>query len=225
MSFADLKNEFQDLKNEYLNLNGLDEAKKDVLSDRLYKMIQYAIGRHDWYEKQKQQVLTISLAFMTVSGILATLLVRLNKYLPSENSKIVFWLGCVLLFLTGFIVVVVYIKNIERDHPYRKVSDIKSWYFKYTLSNKLPFSISKSLDKALKEVKDVNDLFKSFLGRWVSLTDDDDHFIHEDLEQVFILQLLQRYRAQQLKSMQYIFGIGLIISCAVFFLGLLLLFP
>ena len=201
----------------------LSEERTQYVQDRLYRMIDYAIGRHDWYEEQRTRFLQIGLAVTAASAALATLLVRLSggiSWLP----LLVLGLSVFSLLLTGVVLIYLYNSGIGQSHPYRKIADIRSWYFKYNVPDTLPDQLSESPETGRRQVENVSENLKRFLDRWLEYTDEPKKFIEEDLEQVFILQLLQRYRSQQIKSLSSTLTWGIGFTSLAFAVGIALVF-
>lgn len=217
--FKEAKRRTQEMKQNLVKETNFYDKNK--ISERLYRMILYTIGRHDWYEDRLHRLLNIGVAFIAASVALATFIsaVRLNITIL---SLIFGWLTAVSVFFTGIGIVYYYNSRLARNHPYRKIVDIRSWYFIYNFPSGLKDALSKRFDKAKQEVEETIQGYESFLTRWLEYGRDENRFIEEDLEQVFILQLLQRYRFQAVKTMSRILYYGIwitVIFAAVAILG------
>ncbi len=213
------KKDFAQLKEDIVQLEQMDEDAKQKLSDRLYKMIEYSIGRHDWYDEQRNKLLQLGIAILGAAAVISAVVLSLGEKF-SLFSGILLWLFVLGLFSTGLLLIINYSSTIGQNHPYRELVDIRSWYFKYSFPSGLKESLSSKKETAKIEIKEVVDAFKNYLTRWVEYATKKDEFIKEDLEQVFILQLLQRYRFQQLKRMSNILKWGLIASCSFLIISL-----
>jgi hypothetical protein len=209
--FSEEKNRLNYNRHKIFEAADLSADKVSKLQDRLYRMIQYAIERHDWYDEQRHRFLQIGVALFAVSATISAVLVAVMKEMEGV-TEILAWLSVGSLFLTAFYLIHTYTRGVERDHPYRRVVDIKSWYFKYNFPFGLKDQISRKPAQAKNQVKEVVDSFRVFLNRWFSLLKDNTSFVKEDLEQVFILQLLQRYGSQQVKRMSKGLFFGLLIA-------------
>jgi hypothetical protein len=199
---ANLKKEAQNFEFDKIKNKKLLPAQQDVFQDRLYKIINYTISRHDWYDAQRNQFLQIGLALMAVGASLGAILVNSGKTWYISIYTLALVIALVLsIFLSGLYQLYLYNKGIQRDYPYRQIADIRSWYFKYNFPKGLEDNLSKDFSIALEQVKKVKENLENFYDRILEYADDKNSFIKEDLEQVFILLLLQRYRNQQVKSM------------------------
>lgn len=213
------KKEFAKLKEDIVQLEQMEESEKLKLSDRLYRMIEYSIGRHDWYDEQRNKLLQLGIAILGAAAVISTAVLSFGEKL-SLFSEILLGLFVLGLFATGLLLIINYSSTIGQNHPYRELVDIRSWYFKYSFPSGLKESISSKEEIAKIEINEVVDAFKNYLTRWIEYATKKNEFLKEDLEQVFILQLLQRYRFQQLKRMSNILKWGLIISCSFFMISL-----
>ncbi|MFB0520563.1 MAG: hypothetical protein ACETWD_03925 [Desulfatiglandales bacterium] len=217
--FEKAKQKAQQLENSKVEEIDADKAHLKDLRERLYHMIQYAIGRHDWYDNQRHLLLQIGLALMAAGAAISAVVANLvGKVHPITG--ILFWIIGISFLLTGFSLLYFYNRGLERKHPYRKIVDIRSWFFAYTFPSGLPDRISNKPDTAKREVNEVIDALENFLDRWLEFAKNDLAFLKEDLEQVFILQLLQRYRSQQVKKMSKALFLGLLITGIVVILTL-----
>ena len=208
VSFDDAKNEFQDFKSDFVDQLNIDGNKGDAIQNRLYRMIDYAIGRHDWYDKQRHRFLQIGISLLAAGATLAAVSASLTGAIHGSSEWLA-WTSVFSLILTGIFLIYNFNASIESDHPYRKVVDIKSWYFKYNLPLNEAEHLSRQTSRAQNQVDNIVKNVKSFLNRWDQLLNDERGFLKEDFEQVFILQLIQRYRSQQIKKMSKILLWGL----------------
>ncbi|RZJ88134.1 MAG: hypothetical protein EOO20_14390 [Chryseobacterium sp.] len=217
IDFKTEKAEFEALKSRLLiQLDALltgGVAEEKDLQDRLYKMIDYAIKRHDWYEDQKQKLLQIGLALLSVFAAFTAVVAKLSYDGSIEGLPFLLCLAFVGFGLgTGILMLYKYNRTISLDHPYRKVVDIRSWFFKYNFDGKLSHKISGEEVKARSEVKVIIDSFENFSDKWITFAKEKKRFLAEDIEQVFILQILQKYRSEQLKTMSKVLTYGVFIS-------------
>lgn len=223
------KNEFDAIRLQFMNdiiednSDDRDNTDKEKnIQDRLYKMIDYAIKRHDWYEDQKQKLLQIAVALLSVFAALSGIVAKLAY--DQSIVGVTFWLICLFLLsgiLSGLFIVYKYNSTISLDHPYRKVTDIKSWFFKYNFGEDFTSKISSRENIAKKQVDQIVKSFKNFSENWLKFANEKKRFLIEDLEQVFILQILQKYRSEQLKSMSKALTSGIFASSAFLFLSVI----
>ncbi len=214
-----LLQEARSLEEQYLLEANLSDEQKIELSERLKEMIQYAIGRHDWYDEQRLRFLTVGLALIAAFAALSAILKDLSENLPIL-TVILGWIGIVFGFFTGIALLYLYNSGIGRNHPYRYIADIRSWYFIYGLKGKLPTSISKIDHIARKQKKEILDAYKNNIKRWYDSAKEPNGFFKEDLQQVFILHVLQRYRYQDVKRMSRTLFYGMLITIILFLLAM-----
>lgn len=217
--FKEAKRRTQEIKQNLVKETNFYD--KDKISERLYRMILYTIGRQDWYEDRLHRLLNIGVAFVAASVALAAFMSEVGTNIATL-SMIFGYLAIVSLFCTGISLVHYYSSRLARNHPYRKIVDIRSWYFMYNFPSGLKDALSKKFNKAKQEVEEVIQGYEVFLKRWLEYSRDKDRFIEEDIEQVFILQLLQRYRYQAVKTMSVILYYGIIATAVLAAVAILL---
>ena len=200
------KNRAQEIKRKILKEANIYDKKE--ISERLYRMILYAIGRHDWYEDRLHRLLNIGVAFIAGFVALATFVSVVGSNM-TLLSRIFSWVATFGVLVTGMSMVCYFNSRIARDHPYRKIVDIRSWYFIYNFPSGLRDSLSRRFHKKKQEIEETIQAYETFLKRWLEYAPDKDRFIEEDLQQVFILHLLQRYRFQAVKTMSRILYCGI----------------
>lgn len=207
--FKEAKKRAQEMKQSLVKETNFYD--KDKISERLYRMILYTIGRHDWYEDRLHRLLNIGVAFVAASVALATFMAKVSSDI-AILSMIFGWLATAGVLFTGIGMIYYFNSRIARDHPYRKIVDIRSWYFMYNFPSGLKDSLSRKFHKKRQEIEEIIQAYETFLKRWMEYAPDRDRFIEEDLEQVFILQLLQRYRFQAVKTMSKILYYGILVT-------------
>lgn len=174
------------------------KEERSYFYSKLTKAIDYAIGRHDWYEKQRLNILQLSLGTGTVIFAICGLAVKLLDPIPSEI--IAFCIYSVLLAVFGiWIALLRYNAELDGDRPYRLVSDIRFWYFRYNIPT---HSESVSGGSVLNSARSVLRERANFIDR-ISKNFTLKNSIREDLEQIFILQVLQRYKSESLTRMRW----------------------
>src|SRR6266436_873534 len=199
-----------------------DATATTPLQDRLYRMIDYAAKRFDWYEEQRFKILQVALALITVTAGLSGFLANVRTSM-TRPALIISFIALVILLFTGLKLMQLYNALRGIKYPYREIADIRSWYFKYNF-DKLPASLSSDETKAAQEVREVAAAYKTFATRWAEYANTDSFFIEEDLQQVFILQLLQSYRRENLERMHLVLTWGIIIFASVAALAVFIYF-
>lgn len=193
---------------------------KGKISERLHRMILYTIGRHDWYEDRLHRLLNIGVAFVAASVASATFMSAISQSITILT--IIFgWLATASVLGTGLFLVSYYNSRLARNHPYRKIVDIRSWYFMYNFPSGLRDTLSNEFDKAKQEIEETIQGYRAFFSRWLDYSREEDRFIEEDLEQVFVLQLLQRYRFQAVKTMSNILNYGIWVTIVLTMIAVL----
>jgi hypothetical protein len=182
-------------------------TNEDV-SDRLLAMINYAVGRVDYYENLRHRHMTIGLAFFTGGTALAGFVLRGATDIPPFTA-LFFGIAAIVLLTGGAVLTHAYNKTSSPNYVYRGMADIRSWYYRYNMppgsADELEASVlSDDQDTAVKQAEGVRTDFERFLTRWIALANEKKGLIAEDLEQVFILQFIQSYKQRAVAHMQRI---------------------
>lgn len=197
------------------------KSDQEFFQDRLYRMVDYAVGRHDWYEEQRGKLFQAALGMISFIAAAIAITTSFNDH--SRVFVVTFYLGLISLGYAACRIIFLYTKVSEKNHPYRRAADIKSWYYRYAFESG---SVIDDLDELFasedkdRAVEDTRENFRSFL-RKIDQKSIKDSAIHEDLQQVFILYLLQNYRQINLKEMYRVVRVWTIISAALFGTSLL----
>lgn len=140
----------------------LPSRDHELIRERLYRMIQYAIDRHDWYETQRHRFLMLSIGLLgvvaTLSPVLASLAADMPLLIVAAAVVSLLWIS-----ITGFRMILIYARLIGPRYPFRQLTDIRSWIFRYNFSaaSSAP-SLSTTASMADAQVRDVLDAFKNF---------------------------------------------------------------
>jgi hypothetical protein len=213
-SFDDIKKHLQETESTLVDSAQLTIEQQKSIQDRLYRMIEYAVRRHDWYVDQCHRLLQIGVALIATAAAIGSLLGKIETL--ARSTQYFAWVLALSIFGTGIYLVYLYNSFLSSDHPYRKVVDIYSWYFKYLFPQEPSPKVSKGHEIATNQIAQeaarIKSFFEAFLGRATKPLSS----IREDIEQVAILFLLQGYRLQQVKRMQKALFRGLVLGGFVF---------
>jgi hypothetical protein len=200
-------------------LSHVDEAERNgsYQLNKIGSAITNAIGRHDWYEQQRQTVFTNVVA---ITGLLLTVLGFSVDNITFGSKYICIVLStAVVLIVALFRIVYLYDAELDQDRPYRMVSDIRYWFFRYSLPDRGKRAHEAPAATLVEEViKEREKYFDRVLAN-----SELPHSIREDLEQLFILHVLQRYKQQSLQAMRWVLTSliwALAVEAGVFFLTL-----
>lgn len=194
-----------------------NDADRKEISDRLGKMIDYAIKRHDWYEDQRSKTLSLGLALLGLSGFLVGGLLS-----QSVESLPFFWAFATLtllsILITAVWIILQYGWGSQLTYTHRALADIRSWYFAYTIKSDGPDPDIHDADKDEENKIKLIANWEAFLERWSEFRNRKNAFVVEDLQQVFVLFLLQNIKRQSLRDMlkpAYIGGLAIALCLAV----------
>lgn len=209
------------------------DANTAMVQERLYKMIEYAKGRYDWYEDQREKRVSLALGMITLSGVAMSVVIGTARPGGIDPNSTVFNLAGALLlavFVTAFSVFAIYLRgqNLKYTHR-RNLNSIYSWYHygvpKDTEVSVVEFSFfgkfsslltgshsQETLDKKRAELSRGFGRFCDVVTeRWVR----DDLRFDEDLQQVFVLQVLQSIARDNLRLMTSALKLGALVVAIV----------
>ena len=213
----------------------VSDVNAAMVQERLYKMIEYAKGRYDWYEDQREKRVSLALGILALSGVAMSVVIGTAKPGGIDPSSAVFNLAGILLlavFLTAFSVFAIYLRGQNLTYTHRKnLNSIYSWYhygvpkdtevsvIEFSLIGKFSSLIAGSdthetLDKKRAELSRGFGRFCDVVTeRWLR----DDLRFDEDLQQVFVLQVLQSIARDNLRLMTSALKLGTLVVAIVVF--------
>jgi hypothetical protein len=177
-----------------------EDRRKEVL-DRLAKMVDYGIKRQDWYEDQRNKTLSLGISMLALSSFLVAGL------LSATIDKMVYFrvfagLTLISIVLTAAAIILEYVKGANEKYTHRDLADIRSWFFRYVITEPvIDAAIANSTAQAPAKKAVIIDTWKKFVTAWAEYEKDPKGFIVEDLQQVFILYLFQAMRRRSLRKM------------------------
>jgi elongation factor P hydroxylase len=173
------------------------EQRLNYASERLLKGIDYAIQRHDWYEDQRSKIFQAMVALSSAIFVIAGWLVSGR----TAEANLIMLFGFVsIAFLCLIVGVYYYNSELDTERPYRLVSDIRLWFFKYNISLDKMYGFRR-VDRITLAAQVLSERKKFFERLVPSL--ESPNAIREDLEQLFILQILQNHKSISLKKMRW----------------------
>lgn len=170
--------------------------------DRLYRMIDYAIKRQDWYEDQRNKIVSVAIGLLGLSSFLVGGL--LSPHVTEMYFFRIFGGLTVLSIVTSsFLVIAEYAAGANEKYTHRRLADIRSWYSAYVINDAVidaaKFSSEDEKHRKNKEV--LMAAWNKFLTGWLEFHEDRPRQAVEDLQQVFILYLFQAMRRKSLRTM------------------------
>lgn len=213
------KFELESIKDNFEKLS-TDEIK-DV-HDRLYKMIDYAVKRQDWYADQCHRLLQIGL------GLIASGVAIIALFSNLENlqivTKILGGIEGLIFFFTGLKLTDLFNRSLAGNHPYRNLVNISSWFYYYNFPEEYSEqNLSEDPNIAKEQVNQESDYIKNVFIKFLDQTTDKNKSIREDIEQVSVLFLLQKYKREKAQQMANALSTGICLTF-LFFVFLILSF-
>jgi hypothetical protein len=191
---------FQEIGEKLVQAANLSDSQRKDVSDRLAKMIDYAIKRQDWYEDQRNRALSLGVALLGLASFLVGGL--LNVQAGSMCYFRVF--GCLTLLsivATAGAIILEYGIGATESYTHRSLAGIRSWFFAYVVNQTVTEAALDDIKKRAANRSILVDAWKNFVTGWLEYQRNPTGFVAEDLQQVFILYLFQAMRRSSLRRM------------------------
>lgn len=186
------------------------------LREKVYRAIDYAIRRHDWYEDQRARMFQVLLAVLTISVSFVGLVLTNTKSSLLDSWGLLAILSVVFVALARAIFL--YNHALDADRPYRLVSDIRFWFFRYNLpEHSEQLTRKPDVVRIATRVLDERDRFLTRIKDNL----DPANSLREDFEQIFILHVLQRYKHESLQRLSWLLAYSLVALLVLVVLALL----
>jgi hypothetical protein len=204
------------------NAESREKEASSYLTKKIFAAIDYAIKRHDWYEDQRSRIFQATLTMLSVVLAVLAIGVKATDNLPAPYPFMLLEFAvCTAILLVRMLWL--YSSELNADRPYRLVSDVVFWFFRYNLPEKSRGlgSRTDALPAAEAVLKERETFFRRSIANFPIVES-----MREDLEQLFILQILQRYKSESLIKLQWVLNYFLIFgSIQVVFLLIIRLYP
>jgi hypothetical protein len=181
-------------------LASVSDGEKKELSERLLKMREYAIGRHDYYDRLRSQFVAIAAALLPLSFAIGTFFLNLIKkgQPATAQLKISLAVTCGSLLIAGGYVVLMYAARFSPDFAYRKIANTVSWYHAY--ASTAGFDEQSATEDPQRSCAEFAEALRDYGLTWLETAATIDSRIAEDIEQVFILFGLQKFRREEARE-------------------------
>ena len=168
--------------------------------ERLYKMIDYGIRRQDWYEDQRNKVLSLAIGLLGLSSFLVAGL------LNSAAQELIWFrifggLTIISVVATALLIVLEYARGAQEQYTHRGLADIRSWFFAYVVSADVADAAIFDPRRNDQNKETLVAAWQKFVDGWMVYQGSDAGRGIEDLQQVFILYLFQAIRRKSLRAM------------------------
>lgn len=178
----------------------LEAERRNALSARLAKMIDYAIKRQDWYEDQRNKALSLGITLLGLASFLV------GGLLSQSVAQMLYFRAFAALTLLAIIgtaawIILEYALGANESYTHRGLADIRSWFFAYVIKEEVAKAAILNLDKNQANRRILAKAWEKFVRGWMEYEHHPNGFIVEDLQQVFILYLFQAIRRRSLRRM------------------------
>ena len=173
--------------------------KLKYFSEKVSAAINYAISRHDWYEEQRFRLFRTILVIAT--SIFALLGLAVSAKLSENSAVAISMIGFLLIALVSIFFAITWFNGeLDQDRPYRSVSDIRFWYFRYNLPE---HSENSSAGDGINQARAVISERRRFFDR-IHKNFCLENSFREDFEKLFILHVLQRSKSESLSKLRWL---------------------
>jgi hypothetical protein len=211
-----MENDQKDLRSifvEALNrrLAQASPADKERMSHRLSEMRSYAVGRHDYYDRLRTQLVAVSAALLPLTVAVATFFYTATKsaQIVPLRMKVGAAAACIGLAVAGCYVILMFAVGFSPRFAYRKVARILSWYYAYTPTHAFIDEFFLPDSEAEQARRKFAEGLRDYGESWFALAKDIDSTIIEDIEQTFILFGLQKHRRDEAASFAQFLAVGI----------------
>jgi len=198
--------------------------KAEAMGKRLADMRKHATERHDYYERYRNQYLAVGLSMLPLSFAIASFILNfVNAAKVALPWASLAGLGVLAFIGTGLTVLFSYIRQTSANYCYRGVARTPSWYHAY-----VGLAGAGDSDRLCPQQRkaDQTDWAKA-LGRfgqdWIAAMASPWRPLAEDIEQVFILFVLQSVKRGQVRHLATVVKWGAVAGALLLFAGLVLL--
>jgi hypothetical protein len=168
--------------------------------DRLYKMIDYGVKRQDWYEDQRNKILSLAVALLGLSSFLVSGLLS-----PAVETMYLFrifgFFTLLSIVTTALLIIHKYAQAAGEQYTHRSLADVRSWFFAYVVRDPEVLAASFVPARHQENSAALMRAWERFVRGWLEFQETNVRRGVEDLQQVFILYLFQAMRRRSLRAM------------------------
>ena len=201
-----------------------DAEKTEAIAKRLADMRKHATERHDYYERYRNQYLAVGLAMLPLSFAIAVLTLNfVNAAGVALPRATVAGLGVFAFIVTALAVLYTYIQGTSVNYCYRDVARTWSWSHGYE-----GLAGAGDADRLCPERRREDRIafakaLRQFGDEWIAFMGSPWRPLAEDIEQVFILFVLQGVARRQVQHLATIVKWGATAGVLLLLVGLVLL--
>ena len=201
------------------DLASLDEKKIKNLSEASRHLIDHIAGRIAYAESRRTAISTIAAAMLAADIALLTFGQTNVKHVPLQIAIIAFSIAGILLSL---VIWIVYVRQTNFDYPFKSVTDTWKWFYRDALSSHADKFTASKLGGQRKSVRDAaKQAFSAqrdaFRTKQIPGLSDLSISTDQDLEQVYVLHVNERYKNLFLTHLRDILAWGLVINTFIGF--------
>jgi len=204
------KNELSSLRDQYHKLvesSSLDNKDTLSLAARCRELIFHIHQRIEYCEKRRGQMVVISLSLLAAA--VALFATTFLKAMDSGLLVSLVRLTALLLFLTAAITLALYSLQTNFKYPFIEITKTWRWFYHYSVSKEykppfVPFEGLKQREKMQKiHLKDMLTYAEKTLGS------SPKEELEQDLEQLFLVIVNEKYKNAQLTHLRIVISWGL----------------
>ena len=205
-----VNNELSSLREQYHKLvESCSLNSKDILglAARCRELIFHIHQRIEYCEKRRGQMVVISLSLLA-----AAVALFVSTFLKAMDSGLLFSLirfTALLLFLTAVITLALYALQTNFKYPFIEITKTWRWFYHYSVSKEykppfIPFERTKQREE-MQKIHLKNML--NYAERTLASSPKED--LEQDLEQLFLVIVNEKYKNAQLTHLRMVIACGL----------------
>lgn len=211
-------------KNDLLTkLDGLNDKELAELQRNLTHLIDHIANRIEYAETRRSNIAILGSTVVAASIAILTLVLTNIDYVPIKSMLICMSMTGIIF---GALVLFVFAKQTNFRYPFTKVAQTRKWFYRYSLRNYEAFTAPFIFDQSEKDFQKSKDEYASqwteFYTNNIEDLKDLRKNIAQDLEQVYLMHVNERYKNLFLTQLRSIFSYGIVITVVLGILALLI---
>ncbi len=208
--------ELETLRKRYhklVNSPDLSEERALDVAKKCRELIFHVHNRIEYAENRRTQIVNVALGL--IAGAVALFLASLLHGINSIEWVFLIRVAALSFFVTSVIILALYARQTNYAYPFVQVSKTWRWFYHYIVSKdyKPPFLAYESEGRRNEQRKlHLQDLF-SYAKKTIDMSPKEE--LEQDLEQLFLVIVNEKYKNSQLSHLRSVLFRGLIVTMSI----------